>query len=240
MAISIDDVYQRVLAIANKEQRGYITPQEFNLFAEKAQLLIFEQYFYDIDKALDIHGNSTEYSDRIDVLAEKISPFEKWKVAMSAMSGNEGTLPTSTTVHKLGTVFYAAGSYDVEVERVEKNDLHYMERTALATPTDARPVYVRKTNSIIKLFPSSPTVSYTTSNVTCNYVARPTTPAWGYTIVNHNAMYNNTTSTNFELHASEEGELIYKILELAGIILNKPGLVQIAANEDNELMVKKQ
>jgi len=242
MAISIDDVYQRVLAIANKEQRGYITPQEFNLFAEKAQLLIFEQYFYDIDKALDIHGNSTEYSDRIDVLAEKISPFEKWKVAMSAMSGNEGTLPTSTTVHKLGTVFYAAGSYDVEVERVEKNDLHYMERTALATPTDARPVYVRKTNSIIKLFPSSPTVSYTTSNVTCNYVAKPTKPNWTYTVVNQQALYNGTASDaqDFELHASEEGELIYKILELAGITLNKPGLVQIAANEDNELMVKKQ
>ena len=29
--IKVDTVYQRVLAIANKEQRGYITPQEFNL-----------------------------------------------------------------------------------------------------------------------------------------------------------------------------------------------------------------
>ena len=27
--ISVDTVYQRVLALANKEQRGYITPQEF-------------------------------------------------------------------------------------------------------------------------------------------------------------------------------------------------------------------
>ncbi len=47
MAVSIDTVYQRVLAILNKEQRGYITPQEFNLFANQAQLDIFEQYFYD-------------------------------------------------------------------------------------------------------------------------------------------------------------------------------------------------
>ena len=31
MAIEIDVIYQRVLAIVNKEQRGYITPQEFNL-----------------------------------------------------------------------------------------------------------------------------------------------------------------------------------------------------------------
>ena len=42
MAISIDDVYQKVLAIANKEQRGYITPQEFNLFAKNNPKLLLE------------------------------------------------------------------------------------------------------------------------------------------------------------------------------------------------------
>ena len=41
MVINIDTVYQKVLAIANKEQRGYITPQEFNLMADKAQLDLF-------------------------------------------------------------------------------------------------------------------------------------------------------------------------------------------------------
>ena len=240
MAISIDTVYQRVLAIANKEQRGYITPQEYNLLANQAQLLIFEQYFYDIEKAIITHGNSTEYSDGIDILTEKISPFEKWKVAMSAVSGNEGTLPTSTTVHKLGTVFYAAGAYDVEVERVEKNELHYMERTALATPTDARPVYVRKSDTVIKLFPASPTVSYTTGNVTCNYIAKPSQATWGYVVVNNQAMYDAPTSTDFDLQASEESELVYKILELSGIILNKPGLVQAAQNEETALIAQKQ
>jgi len=45
MAVSIDTVYQKVLAILNKEQRGYVTPQEFNLFANRAQLDLFEQYF---------------------------------------------------------------------------------------------------------------------------------------------------------------------------------------------------
>ena len=235
MAIRVDTVYQRVLALANKEQRGYITPQEYGLLAEQAQLLIFEQYFHDIDRYLELHGNSGEYSDKIDILHEKIAPFEQWKVAMAAVSGNEATLPTSTTVHKLGTVFYASGVYDVEVERVEKNDLHYLERTALAAPTDARPVYVRKTEAVIKLFPASPTVAYTTGNVTCNYIAKPVTPVWGYTVVNNQALYNAGTSTNFELQASEEAELVYKILELAGITLNKPGLVQVAATEDNTI-----
>ena len=49
MAIDINRIYQKVLAIANKEQRGYITPQEFNLLANKAQLEIFENYFYKIN-----------------------------------------------------------------------------------------------------------------------------------------------------------------------------------------------
>ena len=45
MAINVNTIYQRVLAIANKEQRGYITPQEFNVFANAVQVDIFEQYF---------------------------------------------------------------------------------------------------------------------------------------------------------------------------------------------------
>ena len=50
MAVNVDTVYHKVLALANKEQRGYITPQEFNLFADHAQMDIFEQYFYDINQ----------------------------------------------------------------------------------------------------------------------------------------------------------------------------------------------
>ena len=38
MAVNIDTVYQKVLALANKEQRGYITPQEFNIMADKDQM----------------------------------------------------------------------------------------------------------------------------------------------------------------------------------------------------------
>ena len=49
--IFIDTVYQKVLALANKEQRGYITPLEFNLLANQAQELIFE-WWYNISRQL--------------------------------------------------------------------------------------------------------------------------------------------------------------------------------------------
>ena len=71
MAININSVYQKVLTLANKEQRGYITPQEFNLLSNKAQLEIFESYFYKINTAELKPKNQMVYADNIEMLEEK-------------------------------------------------------------------------------------------------------------------------------------------------------------------------
>ena len=42
--------------------------------------------------------------------------------------------------------------------------------------------------------------------------------------MNEKALYNAANSTDFELHKSDETELVYKILSLAGIVIAKPGL----------------
>jgi hypothetical protein len=233
MAVSINTVYQKVLAIANKEQRGYITPQEFNLFANQAQMDIFEQYFYDINQFGRVLGNSTEYSDMLNLLEEKISIFDQFKVSMSAVSGNQLTLPTD--VYRLGTVFYAVGgAYDVEVEKVSKKNLEYMSRTALYAPVETRPVYTKKSETLLKLFPASPSTSYTTGNVTCNYIKKPATVKWTYTVVVGKALYNASAVDlqDFELHASEENNLVLKILQLAGVSIKDPSIYQIAAQEE--------
>ena len=128
----------------------------------------------------------------------------------------------------------------MKVERIDAKEAEMMEQTSLYKATQLRPVYARRSATQLQFYPSSASPAYSTSTVNCNYIAKPTTVVWGYTVVNNQAMYNSATSTNFELQASEEIDLVYKILELAGIVLNKPGLVQIAATEDNELMVKKQ
>ena len=63
-------------------------------------------------------------------------------------------------------------------------------------------------------------------------VHTPTDAAWGYVVVNEKALYDSSTSTDFNLHRSEETNLVIKILELAGITINKPGLVQLAGQEE--------
>ena len=293
--VNVDTVYQRVLAIANKEQRGYITPQEFNLFANQAQLDIFEQYFYDVNQFVRAPGNDTEYSNMIDLINEKIAIFQKYQQSISTIdSSGIATLPTD--VYRLGTVMYTGGTYPIELDEVSQNDVLDLEKAPLTRATLNRPYFTRQSKTTIKLYPlslasstavvngaissatalvvdgqstnrniavgdtvtgsgvsgtvtvssltdqnnlvlsSSQSISNDvtltfTPSVKCNYVDKPTNASFDYTIVNGEALFNSTNSVDFELHESEETELVLTILELAGISIKDPLLYQQAAQE---------
>ena len=76
MAINVNTVYQTVLLILNKEQRGYMTPVEFNKIGTQVQLEIFERYFEDLNQQIRIPQTNTDYADRVVNLDEKISIFK--------------------------------------------------------------------------------------------------------------------------------------------------------------------
>lgn len=107
MAVNINEVYKRVLAIANKEQRGHITPLEFNNLATQVQLEIFEQYFYDINLQSRKPGNSTEFSDQLKILEEKIAPF---RVNDQFLFGATELVTTSTFAGGIGGWNVSGGS----------------------------------------------------------------------------------------------------------------------------------
>lgn len=223
MAVNINTVYLRVLAIANKEQRGYITPQEFNTLANQAQLDIFEQYFYDLNQFLRLPGNDTIHSDAVDMLEEKIGIFEVYNSPIGS-----GTL-SELNVHKLGAVYHQETingvQTKVEAEKLNPNESRYYINSPLTAPTVKRPVFIVQQDQITVL----PTDA---DNLSMNYIKKPADVYWGYTIINDEALYNPSTSINFQLHASEETELVLKILSLAGVVIRDPQLYQIAATED--------
>lgn len=211
MSVNIDTVYQRVLAILNKEQRGYITPQEFNLFANQAQLDLFEQYFYDINQFGRLHGNDTEYSDMLNVLNEKINIFET--NAVMTYANNYWSAPSD--LYRIGTVIYNS----IEAERVNANELLYINSAPLTKPTNDRPVFV-SSSSGYKVYGNVEL----TSGVSCNYIKKPTTVEWAYNTIT--GTYNSAASTDFELHPSEETELVIKVLELAGLSIKDFSIYQ--------------
>jgi hypothetical protein len=172
MAVNVDTVYQRVLAIANKEQRGYITPQEFNLLANQAQMDIFEQYFYDISQHGRRPGNETEYSNITDLLHEKLMPFQKrhQQITIGTTAG-VGTLPTD--VYKLGTIVILPDYLDTTTGEKTLNELSekdYLEINAspLTRPSTKRPVFVRDSATTIRIYPASVAPATFTENAIVN------------------------------------------------------------------------
>lgn len=224
--VNINTVYQRVLTIANKEQRGYITPQEFNILANQAQMDIFEQYFYDINQFLRLSGNDTIASDPLDMLEEKVSIFEKFNQTVTMGSAGAGTIPSES--YRLMNLIKVDAKGNVDIQHINKKELNKYQNSKLTAPTLTRPFYITTSENGIRIFPNT-----ITSNVTCNYVAKPATVRWGYAMINNEALYNPSNSTNFELHESEESDLVIKILALAGIVIKDPQLYQIAAGADS-------
>lgn len=214
MAVSVDTVYQRVLAILNKEQRGYVTPQEFNLFANQAQMDIFEQYFYDINQFGRLHGNDTEYSDMLNILNEKINIFEK----NGSMTYSSNYWSEPSDLYRMGTIIYNS----IEAERINANEYLYINASPLTKPTNDRPIFVASSSGY-KVYGANEL----TSGVSCNYIKKPATVVWGYNTVSGQALYNSSSSTDFELHISEETELVFKILQLAGLSIKELQVYQV-------------
>ena len=82
MASIINTVRATVLSIANKNNYGYITPNDFNLYAKQAQLDIFEDYFYQYNSWIvkqNARVSGSNYADIIKGLVEVIDSFSSTK-----------------------------------------------------------------------------------------------------------------------------------------------------------------
>ena len=225
--VSIDTVYQRVLAIINKENRGYLTPQEFNLFANQAQNEVFDQYFFDLNQYKRLKNNSTEYANLYKITNEKLSKFKK--NATLTYSIDHFNLPSD--IHKLGTVIY---NNTMPIDEVDTKTLLEYQLSKLTTPTTNNPVYIQNIANTqgdwsIKIYPTT-----INSSITANYVRKPVEVNWSYTNVNGTALYNAGNSQNFELHETEETALVLKILLYAGISIKDPDIAGIADNKETK------
>ena len=238
MSVSIDTVYQRVLGILNKEQRGYLTPQEFNLFANQAQQDLFEQYFYDINQFGRISGNSTEYSDMLTLLNEKINIFETIGPPASVSGVVNFSLPSD--LYRLGSVVYKNQTTDafgvtstesIEAERINANEFLYINSSPLTKPKNIRPIFI-STSQGIKVYGDSEITDI--NKIDIQYIKNPAEVSWAYRTVLGEALYDASNSVNFELHKSEEVELVFKILELAGISTRNLDVYQVFDKEDNQ------
>lgn len=221
MAISVDTVYKTVLLILNKEQRGYMTPDEFNKIATQVQLETFENYFESLNQQLRVPDNDSEYADRIKNIDEKIAIFKEYE-ARTYDAGGYFTLPDN--LYRLGTVIYKD---EIEAQLVQRNDLLYVNQSPLTKPTEQYPLYLYEDN---KLYLKPNDIQ---TNISVSYVKKPLDVIWNFEIPSGQNYYQYVASgsQDFELDVSEQPEVIIKILLYAGVVVKDYNLVNLAAQQ---------
>ncbi len=254
MAINVDTVYKTVLLILNKEQRGYVTPDEFNKTATQVQLDIFEQYFEDLNQQLRVPQSDYDYSDRQMSIDEKISPFKtsgdcvyntgKFSLPVLDAEGNtvlnSGAEPANATevsFYRLGTPIYSpASGFPTEIQRLQRNDFYNIEKSPLTASVKAFPTYLYESNKLT-VRPIS-----ITDSVNISFIRKPRNVVWGFSTgaVGQYVYDDSSASTQFELNASEQVDVITRILFYSGVIVRDPQVIQVAAQEiqNNEINQK--
>ena len=215
MAISVDTVYKTVLLILNKEQRGYMTPDEFNKIGQQVQLEIFEKYFEDLNQIVRAPQTDADYADRLSYLEEKISIFEN-NSTKTVVSGAVSFLD----VHRLNTVSYN----NIELQKVGRKEYYNIIKSPLTKPTELYPIYLQEGNSL-KIEPKS------ISSIDISFIKKPLDIKWNFVADEGLGIfvYTSNGTTDFELHSSEQTEVILRILAYAGIVIRDPQIIQAAS-----------
>jgi hypothetical protein len=230
----INDVRNTVLSIISKENRGFITPLEFNLFAKQAQLEIFGQYIFNYSNAINkqnarMHGEG--YTDIPKNMAEVIDSFSVFNSLTYSFVTNKFNLPNDYFF--LDKVVY---NNSTEVEKVSHRKILNLISSNLTAPTAAYPVYTMDENGIL-VYPTS-----ITANITSQYLRYPKDPQWTYTSPSGDPLFDPSSSTyqDFELPLDDFANLVIKILEYAGISIREQEVVSAAKAEEVQDIQQKQ
>jgi len=248
MAVNVNTVYTTVLYILNKEQRGYLTPQEFNSLGAQVQEEIFNSYFPDGNQSnRQVQNNSennTEFFNINKNIAYKLYPFEK-EVAFT-VNGGTWQYAGAETIYNIGDIIATYNTtspqndgprYDSIVDIVDRNDYNVIIRSRLTAPTKQYPIGFTQKNEVASTSGASITISPLPVSVNVNVLFKPTPPVWGFTVGGAGQYIYDpapASSTNFELDISEQTNLIIGILKYAGVIINDPTVIQVAQQEQQK------
>ncbi len=245
MAVNVNTVYQTVLYILNKEQRGYVTPAEFNSLAVQVQDEIFNSYFPDGNQLnrqnQNNTQNSTEFFNMFEDISYKVASFIQ-EIELSIFTvgqDNQFFYYPSSQAYKIGEVistYTGQPKYSSVTQLVSKAEYSKIERSKLTKPTKQYPIYYYQKGSgsgsnLLKISPMP-------STVTANVLLKPLNPNWGFVTGSLNQyIYNAGTSQDFELDVSEQSNIVIKILKYCGVIVNDPTIIQVAEQESKEVEI---
>lgn len=219
----INHVRNTVLTLLNKENRGYITPEQFNSYAAHAQQSIFNLYFSEYARMVSLKNArrlSADYGDRLKEIQSSIEVFTK----VIDISKTGEYYPKPADMFKPLSLRYNGS----EVLQVPIHKELFLDKANLTAPSANYPVYVDK-NDRFYVKPSA-----ITSEVELVYVRNPITPKWTYNLILDEPVFNPSASDyqDFELGQEDMVQLVIEIAKMAGLTIRDGEAVAFATQAD--------
>lgn len=242
----IDDVRKTVLTALNKENRGYLTPEQFNLYAKQAQMNIFNLYFTEHSRLVAMKNArrlSSEYANMIDDLRDKLDRFTSLSnlypkgydidtPANSTTAINTFTPPSDI----VAPISFRYNGYPME--KVSKAREILLSRSNHTAPSTEYPIY----SEVGGKYTVSPFVAQDALlqdvwyPIEAIYIRTPKDPAWTYSSISgsEEPIFNPSALDyqDFELPAEDAPKLVLEILKLAGVTIRDAEVVQAANGLD--------
>lgn len=232
--MNINEIYNAVKFFANKEQKGFVKPSEFNTLAQQAQLEVFNEKMDKIRKFKSAERTGTNYRASVEDPTDFLSEISNLLV------DNTLGYDTSTNLfQKIGSDSYIEEIYytnnsgkPTKVEIVSKHNINKLLRSNLVAPSVDYPVALLKSNGI-EVFPTS-----ITSGIKMSFYRILSSPTFGYVASGDDYVYNLSTSSQFELPESTHNDIIIKICKYIGINLRDAELTNYAVQTENQDYIK--
>jgi hypothetical protein len=222
--INVNEVYQDIHSIAAKQQHGAPSPEDFDRYANLANIDLYNYYvepikdYYQLGKA--IPKRSVGLNKVID---QALRPFFTLFQPRPVVSGQAHL---DINVEYIDAVTSTYEGKQVPIKWIPFDKVADYQNSTIDEPTPAYPVYTDAPSSIF-VYPSD------TPSVYLSYLKTPVTVHWGYSIVSGRPVYNLSTSVDFEWAPVQKRDLIARICKYLGMSIRDQDLEQFGLQEEN-------
>ena len=241
---SVNEVYSALKSLANKDERGFITPKVFNTFAAVAQNKIFNDLFSDMTMARTLRARNVDAAGHMSLnkrLQEDLAYFsiESTVSQSSGVFAKPEDLARIISMKTYGSyVFGTSTSTPIDII-YDESKLEYILQSDLSAPSATHPVAI--VSNDIEVFPT------TIKKIKVRYYKQPEgrSPIDGsrtalsprYNAISlggSNEVFDPTTSVDFELPEHYVPNLILEIGKMIGINLKDQDVYAYSNAESNK------
>jgi len=241
---SVNSVYEIVKRVANKDNRGFIRPADFNAYARQAQLDVFHEILGEYKFAQASRKRFLSFRDgnynSIENIKDDLRPLVVYGKTLKFSFSNSAFVIPDDYAYYITLEFDGSG-----VEVIAPEDIRSYVNSFDGAPTESTAV-ASFVNTGIVVFPD--TIDY---DVKLTYYKNPqgsTTsgaasvlaPSWAYNTINGQPVYNSASTINFELPKHLESRLATRILSYVGIELREPELFQASEKQEGDQKIARQ